>query len=298
MSRSPWMTRQRLAPYVFLSPFVLLFAVFLVYPLTRSLILAFQQTAGPGVSEWVGLDNFLFLALDRLFWLACVNTLAYAIGLLLLQLPIALALALLLDRPRLRGRSLYRLLFFTPHLFGGVFVGVLFNLLLTGRSSLLNRLWLWIAPGDEPIAFMSDPNLAMPVVLMAGVWGSVGFAMIYLLAALQGVDRTLYEAASVDGAGPWHRLMHVTLPGIRPVLVFLMLVNTIGALQLFELPYVLHDGAGPNGRALTIVMYLFGVGFEAGDLGYASAVGWVLVLLIGLIAWLQVRLTGFGREGR
>jgi ABC-type sugar transport system permease subunit len=120
--------------------------------------------------------------------------------------------------------------------------------------------------------------------------------MIYFLAALQSVDRELYEAAEVDGAGAWSKFWHVTLPGIRPVLTFMVLVGTIGAFQLFELPYVLFQGPGPNNRGLTIVMYLFQYGFEFGDIGYASAVGWVLVLLIFALSLAQLITSRAGRE--
>jgi ABC-type sugar transport system permease subunit len=115
--------------------------------------------------------------------------------------------------------------------------------------------------------------------------------MVYLLAALQSVDQELYEAAEVDGAGKLMQFWHVTLPGIQPILVFMLLVGTIGAFQLFELPYVLFQGTGPNYGALTIVMYLFILGFTTGDIGMASAVGWLLVILILIVAMIELRLT-------
>jgi ABC-type sugar transport system permease subunit len=119
--------------------------------------------------------------------------------------------------------------------------------------------------------------------------------MIYFLAALQSVDRELYEAAEVDGAGTWSQFWNVTLPGIRPVLVFLILVGTIGSFQLFELPFLLFRPNGPPPTAVTIVMYLFQTGFEQGDIGYASAVGWMLVLMILAVSVLQLKVTGMMR---
>jgi arabinosaccharide transport system permease protein len=120
--------------------------------------------------------------------------------------------------------------------------------------------------------------------------------MIYFLAALQAVDQELYEAAEVDGAGRWQRFRHITLPGIRPVLIFMLLVGTIGALQLFELPYVFFNGPGPSFAGLTIVMYLYQQGFEIGNIGYAAAIGWVLVLMIFLVAMAQLKTTGALKE--
>lgn len=286
------------APWLFLSPFLLIFTVFLLYPIIRSIILSFQETAGPGATHWVGLANYRFLVADRLFWLACLNTIAFTVGFIALQVPLSLGLALLLNRQDLRGRTFFRFAFFATHLFGSVFIAVVFNVILGSRDGPVNRVVGLVAPGEASggVAFLSEPNLVLPILLVAALWISVGYGMIYLLAALQSVGRELYDAADVDGAGPVGRFVHVTLPGIRPVLVFLILVGTIGGLQLFELPYVLYQGDGPGRRAMTIVGYLFAVGFSVGDLGYASAIGWVLVLLISFIAAAQIRLTGFGRE--
>ena len=130
----------------------------------------------------------------------------------------------------------------------------------------------------------------MPAVVLAALWISAGYAMVYFLAALQAVDRELYEAAEVDGAGKIAQFWHVTLPGIWPVLVFLILVGTIGAYQLFELPYVLFFNVWTN-FSVTIVIYLFQMGFESGDIGYASAIGWLLVVIIAIISLIQLRLT-------
>ena len=133
----------------------------------------------------------------------------------------------------------------------------------------------------------------MPALVLTSLWMYVGFNMIYFLAALQSVDRELYEAAQVDGAGAFKQFVHVTLPGIRSVAVFVTVLSTIGSFQLFELPYVmLSNTAGPDNSGLTVVMYLFQNGFIAGDLGYASAIGWTLTMGVLVISLAQMRLTG------
>lgn len=125
----------------------------------------------------------------------------------------------------------------------------------------------------------------MTGLIVAGMWMYVGFNMVYFLAALQNVDRSIEEAALVDGAGPWQRFRHVTIPAIRPVAGFVVLLSIIGSFQLFELPFVLlNNTAGPDNRGLTIVMYLYQTGFEIGDLGYASAIGWSLAILLMILA--------------
>jgi len=287
-----WAWQHRYSPYLFVAPFVLLFCCFLVYPLTRSFVISFQKTLGPRDSRYVGFDNYKFLLSDRFFWLAVAQTVGYAVVFLSIQIPAALGLAVLLNSDRIRARPVFRFAFFSTHLVGSVFVAVLFAQILSPRSGLLNHLLSLLAGHTVEINWLADPNLALPSVLLAGLWLSVGYAMVYFLAALQAVDLELYEASEVDGAGKWSQFWHVTLPGIRPVLVFMILVGTIGALQLFELPYVLfQQSPGPLSRALTIVMYLFLTGWSVGDLGYASAIGWALVVLISGVAIAQWRIT-------
>lgn len=289
-----WTIQARLSPYLFVSPFVVLFLVFMAYPLGRSLTLSFQKSAGPARMEWVGFDNYLFLVRDPYFWKALTNTVMYAGGFLAVQIPSALLLALALNNPSVRGKNLFRFAFFSTHLVGSVFVAVMCQFILGGRSGAVNQVYLSLAPGAQPIGFLTDPSWTLPSIIGIQLWLSVGYAMIYFLAALQSVDRELYEAADVDGASLLQRFWHITLPGIRPVTMFLILVGTVGALQLFELPYVLFNGGGPDDRALTIVMYLYRNAFEAGNLGYASAVGWALVLLVGSVSVVNLALSRRG----
>ena len=290
------------APWLMLAPFLAVFAAFLVWPLLRSLVLAGQRSAGPGHQEWIGAGNLAFLLQDPLFWTAVGNTVLYAVLFVGVQLPLALALALALDARRLRARAWLRWAFFSPHLVGTVFIGVVFwKLLAKDPNAPVNAVWLtaagWMGIAAAPIDWLGDPRWAMASVLAAGLWMSVGYAMIYILAALQGVDRTLYEAAAIDGASAWQRLRHVTLPGIAPTLGFLALVALIGALQLFELPYVLTGGPGPDQSTLTVVGYLYQQGFETGNLGYACAIGWALTAGIMLCSLAQLRLTRLHRDG-
>jgi ABC-type sugar transport system permease subunit len=279
----------RWAPWAFIAPFLLLFATFTLWPLIQSLVLAFSQTFGPKSSTFVGFDNFLFLLRDPLFWQALRNTIVYTAGSVFIQLPIALGLALLLNRPGLRGRAIFRLIFFAPSLVGLVFVAVVFALLFQSRTGLVNSgLHTLFASWDPEFAWLDQHVMASLIV--ATVWLYAGFNMIYFLAALQNVSRELVEAASLDGAGPWARFRHVVLPEIRPVAGFVLLLSVIGSFQVFELPWVLlNNSAGPDNRGLTIVMYLYQTGFLTGDLGYASAIGWILGLILASAALIQLR---------
>ena len=290
-----WALQHRCAPYLFISPFLALFSIFMLYPLGRSIVLSLYKTAGPRTQRFVGLGKALCSLRDRRCHGAVINTLLYAVALICLQIPLSLGLALLLNHRAVRWRNLFRFSFFSPHLVGHVFVAVIF-LLLLAKNGPVNLFLSQLTGMARGVEWTNDPVLARAAVVMATLWLSVGYGMIYFRAALQAVDREQYEAAEVDGAGPWARFWHVTLPGIRPVLIFLLLVGTIGALQMFELPYVLFQGTGPGLAGLTIVSYLFQWGFEAGDIGYASAVGWILVVLILGVTIAQIRITRATRE--
>ena len=287
-SRSQWLWafQAKYAPYFFVAPFAILFAVFLIYPLVRSLVLSFQQTAG-SISQFVGVKNYAFLPNDQLFWISALNTVGYTVALLFCQIPTALLLAILLNSKRVRFRSIFRFAFFSPALVGQVFVAVIFTLLLANNGPVNNAIRN-VFPHVE-LNWMTDPYLARPAVVIASMWLGTGFGMIYLLAALQGVDKQLYEAADVDGAGRWSQFIHVTIPGIKPVLMFLILSGTISGLQLCELPYVLFNGSGPGQAGLTIVGYLFSW-LELGELGTSSAIGWVLAGAVIAISLVQIRL--------
>lgn len=281
--------RRSLAPYVLAGPFVVIFGVFVIVPLVRAGVLALQQTYGPQAAEFVLFANFTQLARDPLFWRAIGNTLIFTAASVFIQLPLALGLAMLLNRPGLRGRGLYRLIFFSPQLMGLVFVATLASIVFEKRSGLLNQALHWAFGTSLDFPWLQ--TFVMPTLIITTLWMYVGFNMVYFLAALQNVDRSLLEAASIDGAGPWAKFRHVTIPAIRPVASFVVLLSIIGSLQLFELPYVmLNNTAGPANRGLTIVMYLYQNGFEVGDLGYASAIGWVLALMLVGFAIVQARL--------
>ncbi len=287
---------QRLIPYLFLSPFLIAFALFGCWPILRSLMLSLYATSGPKDAVFVGVGNYHFLLADSDFHIAVRNTALYAFWTVALQLPCSLGLALLLNGRWLRGRALFRLALFAPNLLGQVFVGVLFGVIFIPQYGLLNQALhaLFGVPLDT--RWLANSALVMPALVLTSLWMYVGFNMIYFLAALQAVDQELYEAARVDGANGWNQFRAVTLPGIRHVAIFVLITGTLGAFQLFELPYILlNNSSGPDKAGLTIVMYLYNTGFVTGDLGYASAVGWTLAAGMLVISLVQMRLTGAAR---
>lgn len=288
---APGSNRQVIFAWMALAPFLVLFVVFMVYPLIQSASLAMNQTYGPDTRIFVGSKNFELLFQDPVFWKAIRNTLLYTLGSLFIQLPLAFGLALVLNSRRLRGRSIYRLIFFSPQLMGLVFVSVLGALAFEKRAGLVNRSLAWLLNNQSLLEIDWLQAYIMPTLILISLWLYVGFNMIYFLAALQNVPVSLLEAAEIDGAGPLNRLRHVVLPAVKPVATFVVLLSMIGSLQLFELPYILLQGnGGPNNDGLTIVMYLYQNGFELGDLGYASAVGWALALMLIVLAIVQIKM--------
>ncbi|WP_432799569.1 carbohydrate ABC transporter permease [Poriferisphaera sp. WC338] len=289
MKRSSF--HSRLSPYLFLSPFIAVFLLFTAYPMLHSVVLAFQQTDGPDVSVFVGLKNFQWIFTDPDFWKACKNTAFFSFGSVVVQIPAALGLAILLNRKDIAARSIWRMIFFSPSLVGMAFVAILASIIFEKNTGMLNVTLNQMIGFNLEFPWMEQ--FVMASLIIAAFWMSVGFSMVYFLAALQNVSKELTEAAMVDGAGPWSRFSHVTLPAIRQVCAFVILISLVGSFQIFELSYLLlGGGAGPNNQGLTIVMYLYMKGFDQGDLGMASAVGWILASTLFVFAIIQKRVSG------
>ena len=286
------MTRRlysRWAPYVFISPFYIFYTLFMIYPLVSSMwtSLHFQRTLDSSV--FIGLFNYRVLLNDSQFWQAMLNTFIFTMGVLFVQLPVALCMALIVNARFLKGRNFFRLCFFSPTLVAGVFVAIIFRQIYNPDNGLAN-----VILGLD-IAWTESKYLIMPSIILTSVWQSSGFNMLYFLAGLQGIRGELYEAADVDGASRWQSFLHVTLPGLRPITIFVVVISIINSLQLFDVPFVLLDGEGPGGYGRTIVMYLYQK-FETSELGLACATGWTLAMLIFLVTMVQLHLMKAFRE--
>lgn len=290
----------RWAPYLFVAPYVALTLVFFAYPFAHAIELAFYQTAGPNARVWVGLGNFRYILSDPDFRTAVRNTAVFSVAGTALMLPTSLGLALILNSGRGRAAGLFRLCFFSPSFVGQIFVGILFAVVLAPDYGLLNRFLQALVGRGLETRWLENTATVMPAIILTNLWLYAGFNMVYFLAALQNVNPDLVDAARMDGAGPWRVFRHVTLPAIRPVAIFVLLISTIGSFQLFELPYALMRSTtspyGPDNSALFIVGYLYDAAFSIGDLGLASAVGWVLALIILTVSLIQLKLTGAAND--
>ncbi|MFA5293617.1 MAG: sugar ABC transporter permease [Phycisphaerae bacterium] len=299
MKKAQYQAYVKRTPYMFMAPYFCLVCIFFIYPLISAVMLSFQQTNGPKSRAFVGLSNYAFVFTDPDFHKAVKNTVIYAVFSIFLQLPLSLGLALLLNTAKDKTKGFFRLIIFSPNLVGQIFVGVIFSVLFVPRYGLFNRFVQSLLYWGLENRWLENPALVLPAIIITALWMYVGFNMIYFLAGLQSVDKSLVEAARIDGANPWHVFWNVTLPAIKPVATFVVVMSTIGSFQLFELPFALLKGEfGPSSSGLFIVSYLYSMAFRAGDLGTAAAVGWILTLMIMTISLAQIKISGTMKEGR
>lgn len=273
--------------YLFIAPSVVLICVFVAGPIVQSAWMSLHDwSIGELSHRSVGLANYGNLAHDSRFWNALRVTCIYTLGVGVGQVALGLALALKLQRTTWYSVAL-RTAFFFPFIASLAVTGLVWKFLLDPQVGLVDG-WLSKLGFGTP-DWLQSTSLALPTVIVVGIWKNVGFAMIILLAGLQGIPEHLYEAAMLDGAGPYQRLRYVTLPGLRPAILFTTVIATITGLQLFDVTYVMTDG-GPLFHTESIVMYLYQRGFEDLRLGYAAAISMVLFALILLVSLVQLRL--------
>ena len=281
------------APYLFIAPFFVLFAVFGLFPLLFSLWLAFQEwdpTGGLGAMHFVGLGNFAFALGDEWFWKSLRNTLWLALAAGVPQHLVALPLAAFIDRRVRRGRDWVVGAYFLPYITSTVAVAILFASFFSTDYGLVN-LALQNLVGIGGIDWLNRAEFIKPAIALVVFWRFLGFNLVLYLAALQTIPRDLYEAAALDGASPWRQFLHVTLPSLRPMMFFSVTLSVIGGLQLFEEPFVLTNGRGGSDQAgMTAAMYLYRMAFDFNDFGGASAMSWLLFVVVLGLTWATQRL--------
>lgn len=265
---------------LFLSPWIIGFAFFMVLPVALSMYFSLCDYSVLNPPALVGLQNYQDLVSDEIFWLSLNNTLIFAAVGLPMTTVLSLGLALLLNG-NIPLRGVFRTVFFIPSLVPLVAVAVLWQEVLNTEYGIVNRLLLFLGLG--PFDWLGNPDLAKPALVITGLW-SVGNAVVIYLAGLQDVPRSLYEAARVDGASIFQQFVNVTLPMLSPVIYFNVIMGTIGVLQVFALPYVM-TGGGPARSTLFYTMYLFDQAFSYLNMGYASAMAWVLFAIIAFLTY-------------
>lgn len=277
--------KTRFFPYAMLLPTLVIFAVFMIYPILYSFYLSFTEFTG-GTYEFVGLRNYIELFNDPVFYKALFNTFFYLIIQVPVMISLALLLAVLVEQKFIRGKGFFRMATFLPTITSLVAYSLVFKVLFNTNYGLINYIVEFF--GGEKIQWIYSAWPARASIIISITWRWVGYNMIILLAGIQAIPTEMYESASLDGASFWQQLFYITIPAIKPIILFTTITSTIGTLQLFDEPYILTQG-GPNYATITLGEYLYDNGFTYLKFGFASALGYVMVIIIGLLSWLQFR---------
>lgn len=290
---SPWTLtprrREAIAGYLFLAPYLVFFLVFLAGPVISAFVTAFVEwELLRGTYRFNGLENFELMMEDDLFWIAMRNSLYFAIMTTAGNTVVALCAALALKSIR-PGHTLFRIILYAPVVLSISVIGIVFRRLLS-TFGLVNA--VLEAVGIDSVNWLGDPNIVIPSMSLMTIWWGFGFPMLIFLAALYAVPEPLYEAARIDGAGRWAILTRITLPLIRPALLFIIVTQFIAHIQVFGQPYILTQEGGPGYSSYTIVLHIYRTAFRYFDMGYAGAMALSLGVVMFIFALLQFRLLG------
>jgi multiple sugar transport system permease protein len=279
--------RRSFSGYLFLLPALLIFTLFVWYPIGLGFVISFQRIDLLSPPTWAGWTNYQRVLSDPLFPIAWRNTFAFTGYALLFGFLVPIVLALLINEIR-HGKAFFRLAFYLPVMLPPIVTVFLWRWLYNPDAGLLNALLalVHLPPG----IWLETPGTALPALVVIATWSGAGSTMLIYLAALQGVSASLYEAAEIDGANLWRRLWHITLPEIRPVILLMLILQIIGTMQVFTEPFTI-TGGGPQNATMTVLLLIYNEAFQQGNFGEASALGVLLFLLLAAFALLYMELT-------
>lgn len=270
----------------FLSPSMIIFSVFILFPVVFSFFLSFQKwNMFSQTMHYVGLANYQRAFTSADFWSVMKNTFLYTLGTVPLNMAISLGAAMLLSR-KLVGKKFLRTAFFAPVVVSPVAAAVIWRWIYEPNFGILNYVLHFF--GVPPINWLNDPTSAMVALIVMGVWKTMGINMVLFSAGLDGIPDQYYEAAQIDGAGPWRKFWKITVPLLAPTTFFILVMSMIGSFQVFDLVYVLTSG-GPLGATKVLVFYIYEQAFKFFDMGYASAIAYVLFAVIFILTLIQIR---------
>lgn len=281
---SPLARREERTGWLWVQSWLVGFLLFMVIPIAVAIYLSFTKWTGRGTPKWVGVDNYVRVFTDELFWQSLRVTFLYALIFIPINILVGFGIAMLMNL-KLRGVSVFRAIFFMPSVLAGVAVAVLWQFMFSNDFGMLNA--FLGALGIPKVPWLTDPFWVIPSIALMQLWG-VGSAMVIYLGGLQGVPTELYEQARVDGAGFWQGLRHVTLPMMSPVIFFQLILGVIGTFQIFTQPYIMTQG-GPNFGSYFYAIYIYVTAFQRIEFGYASALSVILFLIILLITFVLFR---------
>lgn len=279
--------RQKWA-YLFILPFFAAFLTFSVYPIFYSLYISFQSYDPLSLQmSFVGLENYQRLLTSSFFWDSVVNTIQIWLFSIIPQLTIAMVLSLILNERWVKGKNALRSIFYFPNLITPITIGMLFTLLFGYPGGTVNNLFTQLGIFSEAVDFKNVPILAKAVGGIAICWQNFGYNIIFITAGLHSISTDVYEAAEVDGANAWHRITKITLPLLKPIMLYIMITSIIGGLQIFDIPKMLFRGGAANATR-TMVLYMYESAFEKWQFGYGAAAAYVIAMIIGAASLLTI----------
>ena len=273
--------------WLFIAPALALISIFLVYPIIRSLVLSFYSGKGM-MMRFAGFGNIERLASDPVFLAALTNTVVFFVVQVPIMIMLALILASVLNNPDLRFKGFFRTAIFLPCVSSLVAYSVLFKSMFA-VDGVVNSALVALGLVDVPIPWLTDPFWAKVLIILALTWRWTGYNMIFYLAALQNIDKSIYEAARIDGVPSWGRFLYITIPMLKPVILFTTIVSTIGTIQLFDEVYNLTEGrGGPANSTITLSLYIYNLTFRyMPSFGYAATISYVIVVMVAVLSFLQ-----------
>jgi len=275
--------KTKITPYLLVSPYIVHFMLFVAFPVVFSIVLTFHKWNIISPMEYIGLNNYIRLFKDEVFFKSLINTLIFLVIHIPLQIIVALFLAEILNQ-KLKFRGFFRAAFFLPVIVSGVVVTILWQQLYGFDTGLLNRLLVSIGLGK--VGWLTDPNIAMPSIALMATWKNVGLYIVLFLVGLQTVPVQYYEAADIEGASKWQKFFKITLPMINPTIFMVVILSTIGGFSLFIEPYIM-TGGGPLNSTISAVLYIYKQGFFYYHMGYSATLGLFFALIIMAVVVIQ-----------
>jgi putative chitobiose transport system permease protein len=288
--------RFRATPWLFLAPSIALIGVFVVYPILAVVYYSLTDYDIIRPPVWVGLDNFVRVFQDETFWLALTHSLVYLLVTPTL-IALSIGLAIVVNR-KLRGIQIYRALYFVPAVSGSIAIGLSWRWLFD-RNGIINGVLQSLGVIHQPIQWLAEPGLVLPIAMLLTIWAGIGYYSVIFLAGLQNIPEELYDAARIDGATDFQKHWHVSLPGLRPQIVFVAVISSLAALKVFDEIYVLTGRTGGIlDSGVTMVFYLWRQAFQLHHAGYAAAIAIVLLAITLVFSVVNVRLLERGETDR
>lgn len=284
--RTRLFTRKDGVGYLFSAPLIVGVLAFAIYPMFAALYMSFHQTVGNSMTgKWVGMNNYTYALQDPIFWQAIRNTLYMGIFSVVFGIGLSFILASMINSLKwVFFKNVFKAVYFLPNVVSGVATSLLFSFLLfPSREGLFN--FVLVLVGIEPVGWFTNPSFSRFSIVLMSLWGALGYNTIIFLAGLQSVPRDLHEAAEVDGANALRRWWYITIPFLRPIFVFMLIMGTIGSMKRFTDVWLIGGTAGnPGGSLMTVVLYIYRNAFLAGQMGLATAASYILFLIILLLS--------------